>query len=199
MALALIVSWSKNSRSRAQYNIVIVRILGRPMSGRESWSWSSCIVSWHVPEVVPSKHWCRCVQGSVMCAIPLGRRMWDAHSMRCCSRFLSELCNSYIHLHVNCEGTIRVCQITKMCSNLYSKYLMWWPIYLRTLGQFLFLPKNIVDGPSKGGQTPKSLISKFSELYDVGTLNLCLKTPGIMKKKSAQSDHHVLRKRPKCA
>ena len=40
-------------------------------------------------------------------------------------------------------------------------------------------------------------ISKFLELYDVGTLNLCLKTPGIMQKESAPSDQPVQRKRPK--
>ena len=40
-------------------------------------------------------------------------------------------------------------------------------------------------------------ISKFSELYDVGTLNLCLKTPGTMQKESAPSDHPVQRKHPK--
>ena len=41
-------------------------------------------------------------------------------------------------------------------------------------------------------------ISKFSELYDVGTLNLCLRMPGTMQKESAQSDHPARRKRPKC-
>ena len=40
-------------------------------------------------------------------------------------------------------------------------------------------------------------ISKFSELYDVGTLNLCLETPGKMQKESAPSDHPVQRKHPK--
>jgi hypothetical protein len=59
--------------------------------------------------------------------------------------------------------------------------------------------KNIFKGPPKGGQSPKGEISKFLELYDVGTLNLCLKTPGIMPKESAQSDHPVLRKLPKRA
>ena len=59
--------------------------------------------------------------------------------------------------------------------------------------------KNIVVGPLKGGQTLKNVISKLSELFDVGTLNLCLKTPGTMQKKSAQSDHPVLRKRPQFA
>ena len=34
-------------------------------------------------------------------------------------------------------------------------------------------------------------ISKFSELYDVGTLNLCLETPGTMQKESAPSNHPV--------
>ena len=42
-------------------------------------------------------------------------------------------------------------------------------------------------------------ISKLSELYDVGTLNLCLETPGTMQKESAQSDHPVQRKLPKCS
>ena len=63
----------------------------------------------------------------------------------------------------------------------------------------MFLLKNIFEGPPKGGQTPKIEISKFSKLYDVGTLNLCLKTPGTMQKESAQSDHPILRKRPKSA
>ena len=39
--------------------------------------------------------------------------------------------------------------------------------------------------------------SKFSQLYVVGTLNLCLETPGTMQKKLGQSDHPVARKRPK--
>jgi hypothetical protein len=91
------------------------------------------------------------------------------------------------------------CQITNMFSKFYSKYLMWWPIYLRTLGKILFLQKNIFEGPPKGGQSPKSEISKFSESYDVGTLNLCLKMTGTMPKESAQSDHPVLRKRQKRA
>jgi hypothetical protein len=33
--------------------------------------------------------------------------------------------------------------------------------------------------------------SKFSELYDVGTLNLYLETPGTMQKELTQSDHPV--------
>ena len=41
-------------------------------------------------------------------------------------------------------------------------------------------------------------ISKFSKLYDVGTLNLYLRMPGTMQKESAQSDHPARRKRPKC-
>jgi hypothetical protein len=38
--------------------------------------------------------------------------------------------------------------------------------------------------------------SKFSQLYVVGTLNLCLETPGTMQKKSGQSGYPVERKRP---
>ena len=34
-------------------------------------------------------------------------------------------------------------------------YLMWWPIDLRTLGIFLFLPKNIFEGPPRGGLPPQ--------------------------------------------
>ena len=41
-------------------------------------------------------------------------------------------------------------------------------------------------------------ISKFLELYVVGTLNLCLGMPGTMQKESAQSDHPARRKHPKC-
>jgi hypothetical protein len=41
-------------------------------------------------------------------------------------------------------------------------------------------------------------ISKFSELYDADPLNLYLRMPGTMQNKSAQSDHHARRKRPKC-
>jgi hypothetical protein len=70
---------------------------------------------------------------------------------------------------------------------------------LRNTGNFLFLPKNIFGGPPKGGQSTKCEISKFLELYDMGTLNLCLKMPGTMSKESAQSDHPVLRKRQKRA
>ena len=44
----------------------------------------------------------------------------------------------------------------------------------------------------------KVQISKFSELYVVGTLNLCLGMPGTMQKESAQSDQPARRKRPKC-
>ena len=36
--------------------------------------------------------------------------------------------------------------------------------------------------------------SKFSQLYVVGTLNLCLETPGTMQNKLGQSDHPVARK-----
>ena len=96
----------------------------------------------------------------------------------------------------NCSGQdssmfIRVYQIDKMCPNFYSKFLIWWPIDLRTLGIFLFWSKNICWPPSRGVSTPKSGISKFSELYVVGTLHFCLQTPGTMQKESGQSDHPV--------
>jgi hypothetical protein len=39
--------------------------------------------------------------------------------------------------------------------------------------------------------------SKFLQLYVVGTLNLCLGTPGTMQKESTQSDYPARRKRPK--
>ena len=39
--------------------------------------------------------------------------------------------------------------------------------------------------------------SKFSQIYVVGTLNLCLVMPDTMQKESAGFDHPVLRKRPK--
>ena len=61
---------------------------------------------------------------------------------------------------------------------------------------FCFCRKIFVDPPQEGVSPPKSGNSKFSELYVVGTLNLCLKTPGTMQKESDQSDHPVLRKRP---
>ena len=41
-------------------------------------------------------------------------------------------------------------------------------------------------------------ILKFSELFVVGTLNLCLEPPGTTQKKSAGSACPVQRKRPKC-
>jgi hypothetical protein len=41
-------------------------------------------------------------------------------------------------------------------------------------------------------------ISKFSDLYDVGTLNLYLRMPDTMQRESALSDHPARRKRPKC-
>ena len=49
------------------------------------------------------------------------------------------------------------------------------------------------------GQSRKSEFSFFSKVAYVGTLNLCLKMPDLMKKVLAQSDHPVQRKRPKCA
>ena len=52
-----------------------------------------------------------------------------------------------------------------------------------------------VDPPQGGVSTLKSGNSKFSELYVVGTLNLCPETPGAMQKKSAQSNHPAQRKR----
>ena len=42
-----------------------------------------------------------------------------------------------------------------MYPNLYSKFLIWWPIDLRTLGFFLFWSTNICWPPSRGGQHPK--------------------------------------------
>jgi hypothetical protein len=54
---------------------------------------------------------------------------------------------------------------------------------------FVFAEKMFFD--------PKSGNSKFSQSYVVGTLNLYLKRPGTMQKKSDQSDHPVLRKRQK--
>ena len=52
--------------------------------------------------------------------------------------------------------------------------------------------KNLKKGESASTLPPKIVtaplrvqISKFSELYDVGTLNLCLVTPGKMQKESA--------------
>jgi hypothetical protein len=52
--------------------------------------------------------------------------------------------------------------------------------------------------PLREVSPPKSENSKFSELYVVGTLNLCPETPGTMEKESAQSDHPAQRKRPTC-
>jgi hypothetical protein len=49
-----------------------------------------------------------------------------------------------------------------------------------------------------GVQPPKSGNLKLSELYVVGTPNLCPETPGTMRKESAQSDHPAQRKRLKC-
>ena len=49
----------------------------------------------------------------------------------------------------------RVCQIDKMCSNFYSKFLIWWPIELRTLGNFSFWSKNMCWPPSRGVSPPK--------------------------------------------
>ena len=60
--------------------------------------------------------------------------------------------------------------------------------------------KSASTGPPKILLAPLRVqISKLSELYDVGTLNLCLETPGTMQKESAQSDHPVQRKLPKCS
>ena len=53
-------------------------------------------------------------------------------------------------------------------------------------------------GPPKMLSAPLGAqISKFSELYDVGTLNLYLRMPGTMQKESAQPDHPAWRKCPK--
>jgi hypothetical protein len=90
------------------------------------------------------------------------------------------------------------CQIDKMCPKLYSKFRMWWPIDLRTLWHFCFLI-SYFSTPLKVGSVPpptqkKSGISKFSEIFVVGTLHFYLKTPGTMQKKWGQSDHPVRRK-----
>ena len=54
--------------------------------------------------------------------------------------------------------------------------------------------------PPQGEVSPsKSGISKFLELYVVGTLHFCLETPGTMQKESAKSDHPVRRKNLKRA
>jgi hypothetical protein len=39
--------------------------------------------------------------------------------------------------------------------------------------------------------------SKFSQVYVVGTLNLCIGTPGSIQKESTQSDYHARKKLPK--
>ena len=57
---------------------------------------------------------------------------------------------------------VRVCKSPLSVQFNYSKYLMWWPIYKRTLGNHFFSSKNIFGGLSKGGQPKKSGISKFS-------------------------------------
>ena len=58
--------------------------------------------------------------------------------------------------------------------------------------------ESALPGPPKILSAPLWVqISKFSEVDDVGILNLCLKTPGTMQKESAPSDHPVQRKRPK--
>jgi hypothetical protein len=54
------------------------------------------------------------------------------------------------------------------------------------------LPPKILTAPLR------VQISKFSELNDVGTLNLYLKMPCTMQKESARSDHPAWRKRRKC-
>ena len=48
--------------------------------------------------------------------------------------------NQIIHftiIHIE-SLNLCVCPISKMWSNLYSKYLMFWPLNIRTLGVFLF-------------------------------------------------------------
>jgi hypothetical protein len=72
------------------------------------------------------------------------------------------------------------------------------PLFVIYLFRIVFIgwsqvQRTFVDSPQKSGN------SKFSELYYVCALNLCLKTPGIMQKESVQSDHPALRKRSKHA
>ena len=76
---------------------------------------------------------------------------------------------------------------------------MLWPIYNRISGNISFHRKNIFRGPTRGVKSKKSGISKLSEYYVVGTLNLCQETPDPMQKESAQSDQPAGRKRPKRA
>jgi hypothetical protein len=58
--------------------------------------------------------------------------------------------------------------------------------------------KSASTGPSEILSAPLWVqMSKFSELYDVGILNLYLRMPGTLQKESAQSDHPAWRKRSK--
>ena len=64
---------------------------------------------------------------------------------------------------------------------------------------FLKKGESALTGPPKILSAPLRVqISKLSELYDVGILNLYLRMPGTMQKESAQSDHPAWRKRSKC-
>ena len=62
---------------------------------------------------------------------------------------------------------------------------------------FVFCQKLLLRVPQGGVSPPKS--GKLSEMYVVGTLNLCPETPGTVQKGSDQFDNPVQRKRPKHA
>ena len=86
--------------------------------------------------------------------------------------------------------------LSKIC---FAPFLLVDLKFKEGRNNFCFCRKILFNPPQGGVSPPKSGNSKFSQLYVVGTLNLYLKTPGTMQKESDQSDHPVMRKRPKCA
>jgi hypothetical protein len=50
---------------------------------------------------------------------------------------------------------VRVCKSPLRYEYIISKYLMWWPIYKRILGNIFFPSKNIFGGPPRGVNSEK--------------------------------------------
>ena len=85
-----------------------------------------------------------------------------------------------------------------------SRNVEFYYIYLFYFSFFLKFPKNPRGWGHWIGKLKNLALAlyfhhgTFSEIFDVGTLDLCLETPGTMQKEMAQSDHPARRKHPKC-
>ena len=78
------------------------------------------------------------------------------------------------------------CQASSGTSLEYPHGILWWDLKIA-----IFCPM-----VSRAKNDDFQVLSKYPH---VATLNLCQKMPNKMQKDSGQSDHSILRKRPKCS